>query len=245
MKYRITSIGCILFACAIQAYATQISGIFTYSSTGFPLGGIPSDPVELQDPAYFIFDTEKQEIKVFNYLDTSLSHIFDRHRVFQVSGRNTSGTISSLSQLFDFSNTAWDGNKVLDLGDGMVYNRYFHVDEDGGWWASESGGIWGAGVSGFGQILSYSEYTPKLPEEGTEISQREEFIDISYQASTGFAQTLHVSYDMSEWLEVSDAGSNPLEGNAYLSSLLKSIKKTEIEPQAFFRVTVSPLTFEE
>jgi hypothetical protein len=245
MKDRITAIGCFLFASVIQVYAAQLTGVFTYSSTGFPLGEIPSDPVELQSPAYFIFDTDKQEIKVFNYIDTSLSHIFDRHRVFQVSDRNTSGTISTLSQLFDFSITAWNGDKVLDLGDGMVYNRYYSVDGNGNWWASEGGGIWRPGVSGFGQILSYSEYTPELPEEGTKISQREEFIDISYKASTGFAQTLHVSYDMSEWVEVSDAGSNPLEGNAYISSLFKSIQKTDLDPQAFFRVTVSPLTFEE
>jgi hypothetical protein len=245
MKKEIKTLALAMILVALNAVANQITGQFTYSSTGFSLGGIPSDPEEVQQPAYFIFDVQKQEIKIFNYLDSSLSHSFDQHRVFQVSRRSTSKIISTTSQLFDFENTTWEGNKILDLGDGMVFNRYFTLQEDGDWFASENGGLSGAGVSGSGHILSYSEFTPTLPTKKVEIIQRNQYLDIRYEASLGYSQKLHVSHDLSEWNEVSNTGWNPLEGNAYVSSLFKSYEKADMPSRAFFRVTTSPLTFQE
>jgi len=245
MKKEFTALGLAMILGSLNAFANQITGQFTYSSTGFPLGGIPSDPEEVQQPAYFIFDVQKQEIKIFNYLDTSLSHSFDQHRVFQVSQRSTSATISTTSDLFDFENTIWEGDKVLDLGDGMMFNRDFTLAEDGNWWASEYGGLWGFGVSGFGRILSYSEFTPTSPNQKVEIIQRNESLDIRYKSSLGYSQTLYVSHDLTEWHEVSNAGRNSLEVNTYLSSLFKSYRKADMPSQAFFKVTTSLLTFEE
>lgn len=163
--------------------------------------------------------------------------------MFQISRRNTSEEIATVSELFDFEETVWDGNKILDFGSGMVFYRDFHLNSNGGWWASEYGGIWGIGVTGSGEILSYSAYTPELSSRKIDIVRRKEFIDVLHYAAPGGSQQLQTSSDLSDWFEVTNVWTYVLDGHSSVSSggcaLVKSYRLDEMPSSVFFRV-VSP-----
>jgi len=133
----------LLFAVFGTLQANQITGQFDYTSTGFPSAEFPAEATQSGVPAFFIFDISSQELRIFNFTDRWLSHSFERHRIFTVAKRDSPEPVTTLSELFDFQNTVWDGTKVLDYGDGMVVYRDFTLSEDGSWSASEYGGIWG------------------------------------------------------------------------------------------------------
>ena len=225
--------------------ANQITGQFDYTSTGFPSAEFPVVAIQSEEPAFFIFDISSQELRIFDFTDRWLSHSFDRHRIFSVSRRNSTDPVTNLSELFDFQETLWDGSKQLDYGDGMIFYRDFAISVDGDWSASEYGGIWGIGTDTYGEILGYWAYTPTLELKEIQIEKRNEFIDVSFLASSGYSQKLMVSYNLSQWFEVPDAGSNSLQGNSYVSSLFKTYLLSESEPSTFFKVMIEPLTFEE
>lgn len=235
----------LLFAVVGTLKANQITGQFDYTSTGFPSAEFPVVAIQSEEPAFFIFDIPSQELRIFNFTDRWLSHSFGRHRIFSVSRRDSTDPVTTLSELFDFQEILWDGSKLLDYGDGMVLYRDFTISVEGDWSASEYGGIWGIGTDTYGKILGYWAYTPTLEEKEIQIEQRNEFIDVSFSASSGYAQKLMVSYNLSQWFEVPNAGSNFLQENSYVSSLFKTYQLSESESSAFFKVMIEPLTFEE
>ncbi len=235
----------LFFAVVGTLKANQITGQFDYTSTGFTSAVFPVVAIQSEEPAFFIFDIPSQELRIFNFTDRWLSHSFDRHRIFSVSRRDSTDPVTTLSELFDFQKTLWNGSKLLDYGGGMVFYRDFTISEEGNWSASEYGGIWGIGNDTFGKVLEHRAYTPALDHKEIQIEKRNEFIEVSFSATSGYSQKLMKSYNLSQWFEVADAGSNSLHGNSYVSSLLKTYRLSESESLAFFKVIIEPLAYEE
>ena len=238
-----------MFLLPLSLSGNQLKGVFSYSSTSFSPDGYSGPSENILEPAFFIFDTEKQEITIFNFLDLSLSHIFDANRVFSVSRRDfSSAPILTLEDLFDFGEVVWEGDETEDFGGGMVINREFILHENGEWWASQTGGPVGTNVSGSGEILTFSEYSPSLSPGKLEIIQDKEFTKIRHHTEPGFSQKLLVSSDLNEWSEVSTTRSSRWPGNSYISnstnSLLLSFRNDELLSQNFYRVVSTPLTFD-
>jgi hypothetical protein len=237
-----------LFAFCISANAEQLKATFNYTTTGF--NNIHTAPAELAStPAFLIFDTELQRIKIFNFIEKELqiSDAFDEPRTFEIRKRTSDEPVLSLSELFDFSLVLWDGNKEKDYGGGLIVYRTFEVDESGEWFGSEYGGLLGAGRSGFGSILDYASFTDDVTNQSPIIDIQDEFYYVSTTTSVGYRYQIFSSEALSSWNKISPSiSSNLTDGGDFVGGegiLIESGTINTLLTKKFYRTVVNPIEY--
>jgi len=237
-----------LSAFCISGNAEQLKAIFNYTTTGF--SDIHTAPSELAStPAFLIFDTELQRIKIFNFIEKELqiSDAFDEPRTLEVRKRIGNEPALSLSELFDFSLVSWDGDKEIDYGGGLIVYRTFEVDESGEWFGSEFGGLLGAGRSGFGSILDYASFTDDTAHQSPTIDIQDEFYYVSTTTSVGYHYQIFSSEVLSSWNKISPSiGFNLTDGGDFVGGtgiLIESGSIDTLLTKKFYKTVVSPIEY--
>ena len=245
-----TLIALILISC-FTASAEQLKATFSYTTTGYR--DFHTAPAALAStPAFLIFDTELQQVKVFNFIDKELQvpDAFNQHRIYEVSKRESNEAIKSLPELFDFLNVAWEANKERDYGGGLIIYMTFEVNESGDWFGSEYGGLLGGGSSGSGSIIGYEPYVIATTHGSPSIDIQESFYYVRTPTSAGYSYEVFSTEALGSWNEIdpsisanlSDAG-NYIGSGEYL--LIESGPNSSRPTKKFYRTIVTPLQFSD
>jgi len=146
-----------LFAASSFVNADVLYGTFQFTSNGVTNEGIVWEPELVENPAFFIFDTDTQSLKVFNFMEQHLDDdIFshDYHQ-YEVSRHSGDSPITSISELTDFSVVQWRHYEETELYPDWPYYVEIITDTEGRFSYYEPGGL-GQSFFGSGEILSFS-----------------------------------------------------------------------------------------
>lgn len=247
MEKRLISIAAL--ASCLVASAGQLKARFSYSTTGFR--DILTHPATSSNtPAFLIFDTNLQQVKVFNFIDKELQtpDAFEQYRTFEVKKRESNDAILSLYELFNFSSVIWEANKEKDYGDGMIVYMTFSVDEFGEWFGSEYGGLLGTGSSGSGTISSFEPFIPITGHSSPSIKIQESFYYVRTPTLVGYSYKLFSTEVLGSWNEITPRiNANLSKEGDYIGSgeliIMESGRNHTRAAKKFYRTVITPLEF--
>jgi hypothetical protein len=159
----------LLVGLASTATCEQIKGIFYYTRTAICTGSCIIYPPSLAaSPAHYIFDTDSQQVKVFNFVESEIQFDYDR-RTFEVNRRSGNEPILTQSELTDLSICEWKLHaEYIDEYDINVIGECT-FREDGSWsYATQ----YLFGPHGFyGDIVAFDNFTaPEIETSKIELS---------------------------------------------------------------------------
>lgn len=253
---------CLLWAITwplVDSAAELLKACFSYTveSPYVSVGG----HVSIQE-AFLIFDTDLQEMKVTQFLDTKpwglLSHsrLFADERTIKVTRRDGSSPVRTLAELFDFEKTQWAATSS-ELSDGVLYYRNLEVQHSGTWlkeqFDEESvSEPW----SVTGEIVSYEPWSGRVKAELSLDTQRlPGYLFVDAESEMGFGYTLWSSPDLETWNQVESPYTHSLFGRSLQDRIggmigtghplgLDFIQLDQDEGPKFFKLMVAPLEYE-
>ncbi|MEM0966900.1 MAG: hypothetical protein AAGJ81_12180 [Verrucomicrobiota bacterium] len=140
-------------ALSVTSHADILYGTFQFTYNNDFTSGLPSTARE--STAFFVFDTQTQSLKLFNFVEHYISQDFFDHdfHEYEVSRYSGDDPIMTISELTDFSITRWRHFAETEIWPGTRYSVEVITNADG-YFSHNETPLLGQAVSGVGEITS-------------------------------------------------------------------------------------------